>query len=101
MARIMGKRTTPAREYEVIEKLTCSLCGREAPRPFDNERARWANSTYDIDSVTIERSTGCSFPEGGNKEVVGYDVCPHCWSTKVVPFFKAHGAEPYEKESDW
>lgn len=95
MARRFETQMTKPRETRVCVELTCDLCGRTAPGPDDYGRygrATWTDESYGVDTVLILRESGSGYPEGRFTETESFDVCPDCWKTKVVPWFKSQGA---------
>jgi hypothetical protein len=76
-------------EDTVTVSITCDLCGRESQRPDG-----WGKDAFDVRSVTIEAVEGYSFPEGGDYETTGYDLCPDCFWSRLVPWMDGQGAVP-------
>jgi hypothetical protein len=58
----------PATEKEVIDKITCDLCGKEIERNFG----------YDVNDVQVSHRTGSNYPEGGSGEETSADICGKC-----------------------
>ena len=74
----VAERTAEARTI-------CDLCGKNV------ERRDW----YDHSEVEIEARIGSSFPEGDNRTVYRADVCPACFTAKVIPALEAIGVKFY------
>jgi hypothetical protein len=82
----------------VCVELTCDLCGRVAPNPDGHglyEPGAWVDEPHHIDAVVVLREEGSCYPgDERTTETESFDVCPTCWKTKVVPWFKVQGATP-------
>lgn len=101
-SRFETKMTKP-QETEVCVELTCDLCGRHAPTPDDWGRygsGPWTDESYGVDTILVLREAGSNYPEGMFTKTESFDVCPDCWCTKVIPWFKTQGATPTVHESD-
>jgi hypothetical protein len=107
--RTTKKVTRPAREDTVIDKLTCDLCGREAPDPDGYHP--WATDYYDAveSDVKLKRpldpkvklKTGQSYPEGGDGEEIEFDICPECFTGKLIPWLESQGAKAVKRDWEW
>lgn len=91
--------------YPKVVKVTCQFCGREAPYPENHAwHGAWAKGSFEINSVSIHREKGDTFPEGGSKVTESYDCCPACWDSKIRPVLDGllmSGETINEEESDW
>lgn len=96
MALIKEEVQVPANVVSRTKALVCDICGVESPRSND-----WSHSRSDVSEVTIQHRKGYIFPEGGNIETTAVDICPTCFTTKLVPWLTSQGAIPREEESDW
>ena len=84
------KRTeTVTNEY--LSKVVCDLCHDTIP-------PRWMG---DVDEVTVERKTGYNGPDGGSGDLVGVDLCPKCFSDRLIPWLESQGANIQRTEWDW
>lgn len=94
-------RTEPARSYAVCVKRTCDLCGKETT---DGDNWRDA-SVYDVEetevSVTVKHKSGESYPSGGHSDDIVVDLCPSCFTTKLVPWLQSQGVKVEAKRTDW
>lgn len=71
----------PATTKEVIDKITCDLCG--GSRLDTNE------GQFDFAEATIEFEEGTRFPDCGNSVKTTIDCCNDCWTGKVFPALSA------------
>jgi hypothetical protein len=90
----------PATTKEVVDKVTCDICGKDA------NRDSWGSSSYEFDEVeveiTVKRREGENYPEGGSGTEAVIDVCPDCFVKKLVPWVESHGHAKIEtSEWDW
>ena len=76
--------------YTVLKKVTCDICGKETQC-----EKNWAAGPYNFDLVKVRRKHGTSDPDGGGTTtIVGFDLCPRCFTKKLVPMLRELGAEP-------
>jgi hypothetical protein len=97
------KQMTQPREVEVCVEVTCDLCGTAAPRPGDWSgygRGEWVADPYAVELVSVSHESGSSYPEGSFTTTQSFDVCPQCWDTKLMPWFKSQGAAPTVRKRD-
>lgn len=80
----------PATKKQVVEKVTCDLCGAEIKR-----------TGYSAEEVEIKHRTGDNYPEGGIGDETSVDMCGKCFDEKLVPWLRSQGAEPRTEEWDW
>lgn len=78
----------PAKTREVIDKVTCDLCGNEIE-----------TVGYDCENITVSHRVGTMYPEGGGGVETVVDMCGSCFDSKLVPWLKTQGADP--KPTDW
>jgi hypothetical protein len=86
----MRTEQIPATTREVVDKVTCDLCGTEI-----NCRGG------DAEEVEVKHRTGFSYPEGGAGEEVSVDLCGKCFDEKLVPWLRSQGVEPRTEDWDW
>ena len=78
----------PATKKEVVDCITCDLCGEaiirfaRAPHP------------YSVDRATVEHNLGERYPEGGHGNLYEFDICGKCFQEKIIHWMKSQGAEP-------
>jgi hypothetical protein len=87
----------PARDVEVVSHRVCDFpgCGqRTTPR-----------GSYEIDKcevkISVTHKEGSNYPEGGSGTELEIDICPECFTTKLLPWLKAQGVEGIEREWEW
>ena len=73
----------PAKKMEVLDKVTCDLCGEQ----IEHERGC-------IDEVEVLYRSGTNYPDGSFGDIVEVDMCSQCFETKLVPWLREQGAEP-------
>lgn len=81
---------------------TCDLCGRTVD--FDatgngTYSSGWSTG-YNIDRVAIVHGIGSNYPEGGSVEEEIFDVCPDCWTDRIVPLMATIGLKPRISDKD-
>lgn len=81
-------------------KTTCDIC-KVVSIPTSGPEIDWKANLFAFDKIQISRTTGDSYPEGGNSETVAFHVCPSCWAATLVPMLEGLGAEPTVTECDW
>jgi hypothetical protein len=92
------KQIKPAQEHEVLVQVKCDLCGKTSA---GNWSADWKENSYDATETEVRMRTGSNYHEGGNGDEITIDICPDCFTTKLIPWVKAHGGEPTKKEWEW
>lgn len=80
--------SVPATTREVVERVTCDLCGAPLVESHD-----------DVEEVEIRHKSGWSSPDGGEGKEATVDMCGACFDNKLVPWLRAQGAEPVV--TDW
>lgn len=77
--------TTVTREWK-----TCDICGATiSPGP------------YEVEETEVSMKVGTSYPEGGSSITTEVDLCQKCFTEKLIPWLRSHGAEPRSHEVDW
>jgi hypothetical protein len=82
-------QTVPARQEEKVVERRCDLCGR-AGNPWGG----WNTSTYDVAKTDVGMEMGTSYPDDYHTTETVFDICPDCFTTKLIPWLKSQGAEP-------
>ena len=87
-------RQRPSSTYEALVETKCDLCGKTT-------KSEWKNGSFDATETEIRLRTGSSYPEGGGGEETEIDICPDCFTSKLIPWVQAQGGKPTTKEWDW
>lgn len=83
----------PARKSMQVVRIDCDICGSEI-KPEGHCEVRKSKV-----SLTEGRNYGS---DGGATESLEFDVCAHCFRTKLVPWIASHrGASPRTRSVDW
>jgi shikimate 5-dehydrogenase len=95
------EQRTYTQTHDVCVKRTCDLCGK-ATKDGDN----WQDaSVYDVAetevSVTVKCKEGENYPSGGHSDDIVVDMCPSCFTTKLVPWLQSQGVKVEAKRTDW
>lgn len=88
--------TIPAREYKRATHITCDFCGT-ASQQADG----WGKHSHDIDEITLSRRKGSNWPDGGDTETTSADLCPACFSDRLLPWLAAQGVKLAVESHDW
>ena len=87
------KVTQGTREETDVVRITCDLCKRTI------KGHSWAKSSAsNVAESTVSLKTGFWFPDGGNGELVEFDICPDCFENRLVGALLQMGAEPTTTE---
>ena len=97
----MTTREVPAKTETVIDHIKCELCDNTTKHPCGGFGTSWSPAQYEVLDVEVSMSTGSSYPEGGSKETVVLDICPRCFTEKLLPWFQSQGGVPRKEDSDW
>ena len=85
------------REYTYLLETTCDLCGTIAKNGY------WDRSNYEVNETEIEvkikQKQGEAYPEAGWGKEILIDMCPKCFTEKLIPWLKTQGADI--QETDW
>lgn len=86
----------PARTDTVTDYVQCEICGAKTANTRD-----WSADRYGVNEVTVSLREGSSFPEGGSITEIIVDICPDCFTSKLLPWIKAQGGKPREVTIDF
>lgn len=89
------RKVSVTREVEELQEMKCDICGRS--RISED----WSEKNFEVVHVEIRMEIGDSYPEGGEKTVTEYHICPGCFHDKVMPALRTLGAEPTVSEVNW
>ena len=95
--KVMKTKQIPAKTEQVLDHVKCELC----PRTMKDWNNNWATVTYDVDRIEVCSTVGENYPEGGHATDTILDICPDCFKTKLIPWFKAQGGTPRTEEHDY
>ena len=76
----------PAKDIQVVKKVTCDLCGAEIKR-----------ADYSAEEVEVRHKTGDAYPDNGQGLEVSVDMCGKCFDEKLLPWLRSQGATPERK----
>lgn len=95
--------TSPAHKYEVVESVTCDICGlvHKSPNYDGDDSIDWGNGPYDIDSTMVSHGKGMKCRDGGDMEYREYHICPKCFADELEPWLKSKGAKPTKRTIDY
>ena len=89
----------PATQRAVLVKRSCDLCGKES------NSADWSSSLYIVAEteieITISQKEGHQYPEGGSGTNYEIDLCPDCFTKKLVPWLISEGAQIKQENWEW
>lgn len=68
--------------------IICDLC---KTRYDGATRYNWATGQFDIERTTVSSESGTVFPEGGSTDVIDVDICPRCFTDKLLPWLQSQG----------
>lgn len=86
----------PAKKVDVIDFIKCELCDNQNPG-----RDSWETRQYDVSEVTIEYRHGYHYPEGSSTTSIIIDLCPECFTNKLLPWLRAQGGEERITDNDY
>lgn len=89
--RHMKTIEVPATTREIVDFVTCDICGEKINR----------SDGYEVNEIEVRHKTGTSYPECGSGEETSVDMCGKCFDEKLVPWLRSQGAEPRTEEWDW
>lgn len=93
MALIKETKHIPAREEERVVGVICELCGRRGFREGD-----WGKVSGDRSLSTVTQDEGTVYQEGGYFTRTKLDICPECFTSKLIPWFEAQGGKVRTEE---
>lgn len=91
----MRNYTPVERKYttKVLTSITCDICG-------DTSSDKWKENSFDVTEVEVNMRTGEMYGNDGSGENVSIDICPKCFTGKLMPWVKSFGGEPTITEWD-
>ena len=83
------KTLTYTRTKEVVDTMTCDLCGRI------EHSTLWSPKDHDnVQEVSVKYKHGSAYGEEGDGVTTSFDVCPDCFENKLVPWFSSQNIVP-------
>jgi hypothetical protein len=73
-------------QREQVVRVTCDLCGAE------HQGSDWS-SGYDVRTGTLRYEDGKSYPDDQWITTTRADLCPACWTTRLLPWLLAQGGQ--------
>jgi len=58
-------------------------------------------SSFDATETEVRFKAGQNYLDAGFGDETTIDICPECFTGKLVPWVKAQGGEPTTKPWDW
>lgn len=89
--KVYKKEIQPAKEYQKLIETKCDLCGKVT-------KSEWKSDCYDQTETEVSLRTGSSYPDGGSGEEITIDICPDCFTEKLIPWVKSQGGNPTTEE---
>jgi ribosomal protein S27E len=84
-------------EESKLVEVKCDLCGRLLQNPEGGTdhfvQPNWSKADWGVDEVVIKRTHGESYPEEAFVEVDCIDLCPTCFTEKLIPWLESQKAE--------
>lgn len=99
MSKIEKIVEVPATTRVVTERYCCDLCAATT-----KDTGIWppASSSHAVNTTEVTMEVGASYgTDGGHMEETAFDICPECFTTKLVPWLESQGAKPRTTKSDW
>jgi len=88
------KKQIEIRECTYVVSITCDLCQK-------NFTPNWSTGYYGVAETDIRYKEGSNYPEGGNGTETTIDICPECFTQKLIPWVIEQGGKPTVTEWDW
>jgi hypothetical protein len=80
--------------YDVLIETKCDLCG-------DVTKNSWQKELGNLGEIEVRMLEGSGWQDGGSDtRELAFDVCPKCFTEKLMPWMKSQGAEPTITERD-
>lgn len=78
-----------------VTETVCDICG------LRNKGDDWSNGTFKVSETDVFYRHGELYPEGGSTTTKKADICPTCFTEKLVPALEALGCKFREEECDY
>jgi hypothetical protein len=83
--KVMTIVEVPARKEERFDYMKCELC------PSTSRDPDWSPGLFEIAEPRVSLRLGKSYPEGELTKTIYLDICPECFKTKLIPWFRGQG----------
>lgn len=84
-------------ETKTVYKYTeCDICDAQT-----SDERNWNGGQFSVNEVKIECTIGTSYPGSGNVDISSVDICPDCFTQKLVPFLESLGAKIHKRNVDY
>jgi hypothetical protein len=86
-----------SRTVSTTVAMVCDLC---RTRYEGVDQYDWSTEPYRREKTTLTYEYGDVFPEGGTTTHIRVDICPTCFTTRLLPWLHSQGVAPttYEVE---
>lgn len=74
----------PKTEKQICTHILCDFC-KEVKGEEQYEGVNWDKAAFDFHVITIRVEIGCRYPEGGDKEISEWHICPVCFEERILP----------------
>jgi len=93
----MKNKIKVRREYDesYVESVTCDICKKTYKGEY------WERDNYSALETEIRMTTGTQYVEFSSLTDIEFDVCPTCFSKKIIPLFATKGAVPTVTERQY
>jgi hypothetical protein len=89
--KITKEETIPERKQTVHDHTICDLCKQRIKEP----------GAYEREEVTIEHMSGVAYPDGRSISYTRVDLCPNCFTNKLIPWLVSQGCKITETDEDY
>lgn len=97
MSRITEIVVVPEHREERTAHFKCELCPAISSK--GRLSASWDKDITVVNETTVQLTTGYSYPGDYSAESVVLDICPKCFTEKLVPWFVAQGGTVRQEEN--
>lgn len=88
---------TITRIFNRVTSITCDLCGRQSI----TDRNSWSDEETEVSETEIKYKTGEETNDEGYGNQITVDICPKCFTEKLIPWIKSQGGEPTITDWEW
>jgi hypothetical protein len=91
--------TIPARQEKQTKYRQCDLCGNKSIHMRHNNN--WSGDESNVQETKISYTTGYRYSDSADLEVDTIDICPECFTKKLIPWIEAQGGKFYNEDISW